>query len=180
MMGNAAVRLAPYAASPAAPPRAGAARPSLAVSPVRDDRREAVGALIGERTTIGNTSMGMIELAPQPVQAVADVLHAEFQALGWQVADDAPVRAESRIVRFQVTTPATMLYWDINGTVELEIVVRGADQRRYDARYPVQCTGRTFAWPGEALIAGVVQDCLRSLGAKVRADAGLAGVVEGR
>jgi hypothetical protein len=55
-----------------------------------------------------------------------------------------------------------------------------AERLRHEARYTAQCTDRTFTWPGETLIAGVVQTCLKALGAKVRADTALAAVVEGR
>jgi len=32
------------------------------IGPLRDTRRDSVGTLIGERTTVGNISLGMIEM----------------------------------------------------------------------------------------------------------------------
>ena len=72
------------------------------------------------------------------------------------------------------------LAWDIDGQVEFEIVVADPAVCRHVARYQARCTDRTFNWPGEALIGGVVQACLKTLGAQVRGDRALAAALDGR
>jgi hypothetical protein len=41
-----------------------------------------------------------------------------------------------------------------------------------------KCTDRTFAFPSNDLIGGVVTACLKEIGSKLRKDAALIGVLE--
>lgn len=179
LLGNVTVRLAPYKAATGT--GRSAATAAVRLEPVLDGRRDAVGALIGERTTVGNMSMGMIELAPPATQAVGDMLRAELGAAGYRTDEaDAPVRIVAQMKKFQVATPATMLYWDLNGEIELGLVATGSAGRRHETRYTAQCTDRTFDYPSEDLIRGVVQACLKTIGAKLRNDAALAALLDAR
>jgi hypothetical protein len=81
------------------------------------------------------------------------------------------------ITKFRVEIPATAFYWDIQGSIDFEM--QAADGRQHAARYQAVCTDRTFVFPIDALIAGVVQACLQTIGAKLRADAVLVSLVEG-
>lgn len=176
MMGNAVVRLTPYAASGGATAAAGAA---VRLEPLRDGRGNAVGAIIGERKTFGQ-SMGMIELQPLPAQAVTEMLRGELAAAGYRVGSaEAPVQLSGRLLRFEVTTPNTALYWDIDGQVEFELAVAGPAGRPHVARYQARCTERTYTWPSEALIGTVVQACLKTLGGQVRSDRALGAALDG-
>ena len=174
-LSNVMVPLAPYAAAPSAPDRSGAAHAALTLEPVRDARRELVGSLVGERTTLGNISMGLIETIPPPVTVMSSLLQAELTGLGFGLAGaGSTLRAAPRLVRFEVRTPATALYWDIEGNVALELGITRAGAFAHAALYEAQCSDRTYAWPGETLIAQVLSACLKDLGAKLRADGELA------
>lgn len=166
---NVLVQLTPYA--PPAPTAATGTRGAVFVEPVRDARRDAVGRLIGQRTTIGGISMGMVEVNPTPTAVTGSVLQSELRGLGFDIATAAsPVRLSARLTRFEIQTPATALYWDINGAVDIELSASRADGRQQAAAYQTRCTDRTYAWPGEDLIAKVLDGCLRELGSRVRAD----------
>ena len=177
--GNAQVQIKPYVVLPAERAAAATPRVSVRVGPLRDVRRDGVGTLIGERTTLGNISLGMIEMQPPPVEALSEVLKAELSALGFGATTDASAASvDGRLKKFMVSTPATALYWDINGVVELELVAQARDGRKYEGRYLASCTDRTFAFPSNNLIGGVVTACLKEIGARLRKDTTLVGVLE--
>jgi hypothetical protein len=171
-MQNILVDLRPYE------PQGGNPSASLAkvrIEPVKDARGDAVGGMIGERTTIGSVSMGGIELNPPPTDVIARVLKTEFTQMGFRlVSAEEQFAVGARLRKFQVLTPATVMYWDINGTIELELAVTSRDGRKHESRYAVTCTDRTYVWPGEALIGGVVAACVGEIGARLRGDVTLA------
>jgi len=169
---NVQVQLSPYAA----PAAAGATRGVVQVEPVREARREAVGRLVGQRTGLGGMSMGQVEVNPTPTSITTSVLQAELRGQGFTVsAADAPVRLSARLTRFEIQTPASTLYWDLNGSVELEIEAKRSDGRQHAGAYQTRCTDRTFTWPSEELIGKVLDSCLKDLGGRIRADSALAG-----
>ena len=174
---NVQVQLPTYAVSPAGGPTRGVVQ----VEPVREARREAVGRLVGQRTGLGGMSMGQIEVNPTPASITTSVLQAELRSQGFTIADaGAPVRLSARLTRFEIQTPATALYWDINGSVELEVEAKWSDGRQHAAAYQARCTERTYTWPGEQLIAKVLDSCLKELGSRIRADGALAGFLAAR
>jgi hypothetical protein len=177
--GTARVQLKPYVAMPTE--RAGAipSRGTVRFAPLRDARSDSVGTLIGERTTLGNISLGMIEIQPPPAEALSQVLKAELAAIGFgSTTDESAARVGGQVTKFLVTTPATAIYWDINGVVELELVAQGRSARKHEGRYTANCTDRTFVFPSDDLIGSVVTSCLKEIGAKLRKDAALAGIFE--
>lgn len=168
---NVQLQLSTYAA----PPPAAASRGVLQVEPVREARREAVGRLVGQRTGLGGMAMGQIEVDPTPVSIATSVLRAELQGQGFAIADAAaPVRLSARLTRFEIQTPATALYWDINGSIDLEVEAKWSDGRQRAAAYQARCTDRTYAWPGDQLISKVLDSCLKELGGRIRADSAFA------
>jgi len=177
--GTAQVQIKAYVAVPAERARAASPRGSVRVGPIRDARRDSVGALIGERTTLGNISLGMIEMQPPPAEALSQVLKAELASIGiGTTPDEAAASVNGQVKKFLVTTPATAFYWDINGAVELELVAQARDGRKHEGRYIASCTDRTFVFPSDDLIGGVVMLCLKEIGAKLRKDDALAGILE--
>lgn len=177
--GNARVQIKPYVALPSERARASSPRSSVRVGPIRDVRRDSVGTLIGERTTLGGISLGMIEMQPPPAEALSRVLEAELTSSGFVITtDDKSANVDGRMTKFLLTTPATALYWDINGVVELELIAQGRDGRKHEVRLVANCTDRTFAYPSNDLIGGVVTACLTEIGAKLRKDNALASVLE--
>ena len=176
--GTAQVQIRPYVALPAERAGAATARGEVRIGPLQDARRDSVGTLIGERTTLGNISLGMIEMQPPPAEALGQVVRAELAAFGFSTTTgESAASVSGQVTKFAVTTPATAFYWDINGMVELELVARGRDGRQHDGRYTANCTDRTFVFPSSDLIGGVVTACLKEIGAKLRKDSALAGVL---
>jgi len=153
----------------------GGAPVAVRIEPVRDARGDAVGSLIGERTTIGSISMGSIELNPLPTDVMSQMLKTEFAQLGYSVVNAGEqFTVGARLRKFQVLTPATVMYWDINGIIELELAVAAQDGRKHDARYDATCTDRTYVYPSEQLIRGVVSACVADIGTQLRGDGALA------
>jgi hypothetical protein len=178
-LGTARVQIKPHAAAPAERAAGAATRGSVRIAALRDGRRDGVGTLIGERTTLGNVSLGMIEIQPPPVEALGQVVEAELSALGYGTTTDAGAASVAgQVTKFLVSTPATALYWDINGVVELELVAQARDGRKHEARYLANCTDRSFAFPSNDLIGGVVTACLKQIGARLRKDSALIGILD--
>lgn len=175
---TAQVQIKPYVTTPAEGAGAAANRGDVRIGPLRDARPDLVGTLIGERTTIGRISLGMIEMQPPPTEALTQVLKAELAAMGFgTTAVETAASVTGQVIKFAVTTPATAVYWDINGIAELEIVARGRDGRTHNGRYMATCTDRTYVFPSSELISGVVTACLKDIGAKLRKDNTLASVL---
>lgn len=174
---NVLVSLRPYQPQPGENKSPPEPTGKVRIGPVRDARVNAAGGLIGERRTIGNISMGGIEVRPLPTDVIALLLRAEFTQMGYSIADSAEQLAvEAQLRRFQVATSATAPYWDVNGTIELDLTVT-AQTTKYDVHYVVTCTDRTYLWPSEEIIGKVVSACVGSIGAKVRSDAKLAKLI---
>ena len=174
--GNVVVSVQPYApeaqASPAAPKTV-----TVRVDPVKDARPEAVGGFVGERKGLGGMSMGSIELQPPPTQLVGQLLAAELKQMGYDVAaSNAQLAVATQLLKFEVATPATAVYWDVNGTVEIALAATAGNEKKHEARYGATCTDRTYVWPSEEIIGKVVAACMSSIGAKIRGDAALASV----
>jgi len=112
-----------------------------------------------ERTTIGGISMGQVVLKPPAPDLIRTVIETK--------ADDALARrgiTEAQTVlcgirTFDIATPATPLYWDVNARIELVLRVRGHDRMVSGA-----ATERTFVWPSAEIIARVTAEALRRVG----------------
>jgi hypothetical protein len=101
-------------------------------------------------------------------------LRAELAAMGHRSAGaDAAFVIDARLVRFEVWTPSTLIYWDIDGVIAIDLGVTQRSGDRREFHYEAACTDRTYINPSEALVKGVVLTCLTKLGAKVREDRAL-------
>jgi len=175
---NVVVNVAPYVAQASA---AAASKAAVRVETTKDARREATGAMVGERTGLGNMSMGSVSINPAPSALVTSVIKSELAAMGFDAGStgDGPA-VSTQLVKFQIVTPATMLYWDINGTIELDLAANRPDGKKHATRYAVQCTARTYSWPGEEVIGAAIASCLKELGGKIKGDTALASLLTGR
>ncbi len=174
------IALPPYESTPGARVAAPREKARVRIPPVRDDRRDAKGALIGERSAL-SVSLGKIEMAPTPVEMIGQLLRAELGMLGHGTAGTgAEFVIDARLTRFEVQTPSTLLYWHINGVIALGIVVTGRDGQKQELHYETTCTDRAYVIPSESLIKGVVSTCLANLGSKVREDPALARILGDR
>jgi hypothetical protein len=172
---NVLVDLRPYESLRGEHGVAAGAPAKVRIEPVKDRREDTVGSLIGERTTVGNIAMGNIDMHPLPTEVIAQMLRTELTQMGYSVvSSDEQFRIEAQLKTFQVLTPATALYWDINGTIELDLAVSGPNEKKHEAHYTVKCTDRTYVYPSEKLIENVISTCVRDMGSKVRSDTLLA------
>ena len=62
---------------------------------------------------------------------------------------------------FDIKTPATLLYWDVNTTIEL--VLRVGNQDRIVTG---TATERTYIWPSQEIIERVTTEALKQVSAK--------------
>ncbi len=130
---------------------------------------------IGERSTIGDISMGQVRIAPSPARLLQDAVVADLIASGWNVlpGGPAPVELAGTVGRFALRTDATALYWDV--TLDAGLGVRLVAGGRQAARdFAAHCQERTYVWPGSEIIARVVAQCVDELARDVRQDAALA------
>jgi hypothetical protein len=110
-----------------------------------------------ERTALG-VSLGEIDLrppAPELVRAIVQTKADEVVARQG-IADPPIVLVGIRV--FDIATPSTPVYWDINAKIEIVLRVRGQDRTVTAA-----ATDRTFVWPSEELISKVATEALKSL-----------------
>ena len=157
-----------------------AQKSTVRMDPVRDARKDATGSLVGERTALSVT-MGKVEMSPIPVEMVGQVLRSELAAKGVRtVASDEDVTLRARLTKFDVRTPSTLLYWDMNGVIAVELSVAGRDGKANELRYEVTCTDRTYAGPSQALLTQLVSTCLGNLGRSLREDPGLSAALATR
>jgi uncharacterized lipoprotein YajG len=179
-MQNVRVDVKPYLAQPDKRAGSEASRGKVLIDPVRDARRDAVGGLVGEKTTFGKP-MGTIETNPVPTAMMASVLKEELVGMGFSIVDSGEqFRVGAQLNKFLVTTPNTALYWDINGDIEIDLSATGQGGERHETRYVATCTDRTYSGPSEELIAAVVSACLKDIGSKLRSDAALSSFLSAR
>jgi uncharacterized lipoprotein YajG len=150
---------------------------TIRIDSVKDARPDAVGGLIGERNGLGGMSMGTVELQPPPTEVIRQLLKTELTRMGYSVVDsDAQLALGAQLLKFQIATPASALYWDINGTIEFALVATAQNLKKHDARYAAACTDRTYVWPSEEVIGKVIAECVGLIGAKIRNDPNLANL----
>ncbi|HTN50032.1 MAG TPA: hypothetical protein VMK32_11425 [Burkholderiaceae bacterium] len=143
------------------------------IDPVRDARATAGARSIGERTALGFW-LGDIDVSPLPAEVIAQLLRAELATMGHRSIDaGADVVIDARVTRFDVRTPSTLIYWDVDGVITVDLGVTRREGARQEFHYEVTCTDRTYISLSETLIKGVVSTCLANLGAKVREDRAL-------
>lgn len=110
-----------------------------------------------ERTALG-ASMGRIELKPPAFDLVRAVVQAKADEVVVRLGLADPPLVLCGIRVFDITTPSTPIYWDLDMKIELVVRVRGQDRTVSAA-----ATDRTYVWPTEALISNVTTEALKKL-----------------
>ncbi len=129
--------------------------PARAKIEVTDIRKEAEL----ERTTIGGVSMGRISLEPPEAELIREIVEAKADILLASWPDtQAPPTILCGIRIFEIETPATVVYWDINTNIELVLRVDGEDRIISGA-----ATERTWVWPTQTIIERVTNEALKQL-----------------
>jgi hypothetical protein len=111
------------------------------------------------RTTILDTRMSRIDLYPPVPELVRRMVEEHADSLLAAEAEQPPETIECEIAVFDIRTPATMLYWDVETRVELSLRTRG-QARTVSA----SASERTWFWPSEDIIGRVVREALRQAG----------------
>lgn len=112
-----------------------------------------------ERTTIGGISMGNINLTPSVTDIVRRVIEAKADAVLVDEVSGDQQTIYCGIRAFDITTPVTLLYWDINA--KIDVILRA---RKQDRVITILATERTYVWPSEAIIQRVVTDAVTRFG----------------
>ena len=141
------------------------------VLPFNDDRKDI--DIEGRRTATFGVPMGHIRFEPSPATLLGQVIISEIKAAGHTVTDSAEgTQVAGAVLDFKVHTDTTLFYWDVIGTlaVSLQIsVVRGTNPAAsFD--FHARCMDRTYIWPSEAVIAGVMSKCISDFANKLRND----------
>jgi len=134
-----------------------AATQSRAVVKVYDIRKQAEM----ERTTIGKLSLGKITLTPSIPELVKAMVQTKADTVLAHRTVPEPVSVSCGIREFDVTTPATMLYWDV--TAKIELVLRVGER---DRNVSGIATERTYIWPSDEMIQRVTREALAKVGSE--------------
>src|SRR5512138_595154 len=81
-----------------------------------------------ERTTIGGVSLGTIALQPPAPEIVKALVEAKAAQVVVARVAETPQTVQCGIRSFEVATPATALYWDVNARIELVLRVHGQER----------------------------------------------------
>lgn len=118
---------------------------------VTDSRNEAVF----RQTTIFDMHMSHIELYPTVPELVRRMVEAAADRLLASQVENPPETIECEIAVFDIRTPATMLYWDVETRMELTLHARGGVRT-----VSASASERTFLLPSQEIIARVVREAL--------------------
>lgn len=119
---------------------------------VKDVRNETVF----RQTTIFDTHMSHIELYPPVPELVRRMVETQADRVLISQVENPPETIECEIAVFDIRTPATMLYWDVETRMELTLHARGGARMVSAA-----ASERTFLWPSQDIIARMVREVLR-------------------
>lgn len=124
--------------------------PRIEVIDIRKDKEM-------EKTTIGGLSLGKIGLRPPEDELVRNIIANTL----CNIFTDKPGPAEPPVVycgikTFDISTPATLLYWDVVAKIELILRVQGQDQAVSGS-----ARERTWIWPGKDIIRRVANGALQ-------------------
>jgi hypothetical protein len=126
---------------------------------------------IGERTTVGDVTMGYVTLNPPPEVLFTEAIKSELSAAGHSVAGGQK-KVTGVVERFALSTPATAVYWDVTIDAVLKVSV-GTTTRSYSD----VCVSRTYAWPSDKLIADLAGTCVSGIAKRFSADRSIANAL---
>lgn len=115
--------------------------------------------------------MGPIRFEQSPAALLSHVVVAEIEAAGHTVTDSGQVPQIAVTVReFTAHTDTTPLYWDVIGDLVVSLEVSSAPTPTAPLEYRARCADRTYVWPSEKVIAGVMSKCINEFGSNLRND----------
>ena len=126
---------------------------------------------IGERTTVGDVTMGYVTLNPAPETLFTEAIKSELSAAGHSVAG-GPTTVTGVVEKFALSTPATATYWDVTIDAALKVSV-GSTTRSYSDI----CVSRTYVWPSDKMIADLSSKCVSGIARKFAGDRSIANAL---
>lgn len=155
-VGNVNVKLAPP------PPTTNSFQESLAEVEVYDVRPPR--AFDGKREAAFGVPMGDVSFTSDVAGIVKQTLEAELSPLLKSKGILAKPRYVGELREFGVRTDATVLYWDVIGSIQ---VVLKMEKKQFPLSGTF--TERTYVWPGEDVIRRVMQNTLGQVSGQLRA-----------
>jgi hypothetical protein len=116
-----------------------------------------------KREAAFGVSMGDITFDPSEAQIVKNVLEFELTKLMKEKGIQTKKDFSCDIVNFDVKTPATALYWDVVGRIQLVLKQNGKEYNLSGTH-----TERTFVWPSEAIINKTLDESLSQITAQLK------------
>lgn len=117
--------------------------------------------------------MGRIRFEPSPATLLGQAIISEIKAAGHTVADGAEgTQITGAVLEFEAHTATTLLYWEVTGNLAVSLQIPGARASHPGAPldYRARCLERTYVWPSEAVIAGVMSKCVNDFANALRND----------
>lgn len=116
-----------------------------------------------ERTTIGQVSLGQVEVVPPLPELVGAIVSAKAAGIPVEIdTGEDPLVIYCDLRRFSIETPATLLYWDIESRID--VVLRVGDRDREVSASAVQ---RTWVYPSRQLLEQVTREALVDLSERI-------------
>lgn len=147
---------------------------TVRVLPFHDRRSQLEG---GPITAAFGMPMGHVRFEQSPAYLLGRAVISELKAAGHTVTE-APsgTQITGTVMQFEVSSDTTLLYWDIIGNmaVSLEILPSRRRGSRETIEYRARCVERTYIYPSESIIAGVMRECINDFGSKFRNDESVA------
>ncbi len=144
---------------------------TVRVLPFNDDRKDLDEE--GRASAAFGVPMGRIRFQPSPATLLGQAIVSEIKAAGHTVTDGTEgAQVTGSILEFEAHTDTTLLYWDVIGnlSVSLQIQVARGTNPGAPVTYRARCLDRTYAWPSEAVIAGVMSKCVNDFSNQLRDD----------
>ncbi|MCA0928813.1 hypothetical protein [Ruegeria profundi] len=126
---------------------------------------------IGERTTVGDITMGYVTLNPPPEALFTEAIKSELSAAGHNVTG-GQTKVSGVVERFALSTPATATYWDVTIDAALKVTVGGTTRAYSDV-----CVSRTYVWPSDKMIADLSSKCVSGIARRFAGDRSIANAL---
>lgn len=147
---------------------------NVQVLPLDDDRRDI--DVEGTVTAALGVPMGRLRFDPGPTTLLGQAIVSEVVAAGHTVTDGGEgMQITGSVLEFEAQTSTTPLYWDVVGRLALSLKVAARTSgTAAPLDYRAACTDRTYTWPTEEFIAGVMNKCISEFASRLRVDGRLA------
>ena len=112
-----------------------------------------------EKTTLGGVSLGKIDLNPPETELVRGIIENILcKSFIDRTMPKVMPTVYCGIKTFDISTPATLLYWDVIAKIELVLRVHGQDHTVSGS-----AKERTWIWPSQDIIHRVTSEALRQV-----------------